>query len=167
MLGFVSNPRPRRFRDDRCGATALEFGLIAPALIMTVLALVDVMVTLTVDLAMSSGMQDAARSGSLGTTPATGTRESAITAAIVARAAGLIDQTALTVALRTYGSGTPSDYTHRNGSSTVSTGAGSSRQVVQYSVTYVQQLLTPLAMAFQGATSVTHNSVIVVQNEPF
>ena len=82
------------------------------------------------------------------------------------RASGLIDATTLTVTMQSFGSAY--NYGHHPVNATQTAGAGSSRHLVQYVIAYAQPFLTPLAVAAMGGQiSFTHNTTIMVQNEPF
>lgn len=156
-----------RVAKDRRGVAILEFAIVGPAFIFFVFAMIDAMWMLTIELAMNEGVHEAGRLGSLGNTPSSGTREAAIKNLLVQRGAGMLDATKLTVTMTTFGSGNPRDYATRTGTTTTATGAGLTRQLVQYQVAYVQPLITPIGIAYNGGTTVTHTATIVVQNEPF
>lgn len=154
------------FRRDRRGATAVEFALVASAFLMLVFTMIEATWMMTVEMAMNDAAQEASRLGSLGTLPATGSREESIKAQMVTRAAGLLDTTHLTVVMQSYG--TPYNYGHHAVNATQTAGAGATRQLVQYAITYVQPVMTPLAIvALGGQTSFSHSTTIMVQNEPF
>jgi len=136
--------------------------------LLLVFTMMDAMWLLAVDMALIDGAQEAARLGSLGMLPVTGTREASIQDFIVTREAGLLSANKLTVTMQIYGGGGAADYAQRLSNTTKTAGTGSGRQLVEYQLSYVQPLLTPLAVAAMGGqTSFTHNTTTVVQNEPF
>lgn len=154
------------FKRDQRGATAIEFALVANVFLMLVFLMLEASWMMTVEMAMNDATQAASRLGSLGTLPATGTRENSIKDAMVKRAAGLLTSSNLTVTMQSYGGAY--NYGHHATNAAQTSGAGSSRQLVQYVVAYAQPLLTPFAsMVLGGQTSFTHNTTIMVQNEPF
>ena len=172
--GFWACPDPVNLVSGRClsrdrrGTTLLEFAIIGPVFLLLVLTMMDAMWLLAVEMALIDGGQEAARLGSLGTLPVTGTREASIQSFVITREAGMLDATKLTITMQTYGGGRAADYAHRLSNTTKTAGAGSGRQLVEYQLSYVQPLLTPFAMAAMGGqTSFTHSTTIVVQNEPF
>lgn len=154
----------RRFGRDRRGTTAVEFALLANVFIVLVFLMIEASWIMTVEMAVNDAAQSAARLGSLGTLPPTGSREAAIQAAIVNYGGGVLNNSYLTVVMQSYG--TAYDYGHHAANATQTSGAGSGRQLVQYSVTYSQPLMTPFARTILGA-SFTHSLNIMVQNEPF
>lgn len=172
FAGFIKGirskiwPKLHRLKDDRRGATAIEFALVANVFIMLVFLMFEASWMMVVEMAVNDAAQEASRLGSLGTLPITGTREDAIKAAVVTRAAGLLTSNYLTVTMQSYGS--VYNYGHHASDATQTPGAGSSRQLVQYVVAYAQPLLTPFASTVLGGrTSFTHSTTIMVQNEPF
>jgi TadE-like protein len=85
-----------RLKGDRRGTTAVEFALTANAFLLLVFLLFETAWMMTIEMAMNDAAQEASRLGSLGTLPATGSREDAIKDAIVTRAAGLLASANLT-----------------------------------------------------------------------
>lgn len=148
---------------DRRGTTALEFALVAWPFLLLVFLTLEATWAMAIELALNDAVQEASRLGSLGTLPPSGSREDSIKATIVTRAAGLLDNNNLSVTMQSYGA--PYNYGHHDSKATQTSGAGSSRWLVQYVVSYTQPLLTPLALG--GKTSLVHSSTIMVQNEPF
>ena len=140
--------------------------MVGSTFLILVFLIVDATWALAVEMAMNDAVQEASRLGSLGTTAAGSSREDAIKAAIVARAAGLLDKNNLPVTMQSYGSAY--NYGHHAANATQTAGPGSSRHLVQYIVSYTQPLLTPTAITVTGGkTSITHSTVTLVQNEPF
>jgi Flp pilus assembly protein TadG len=155
-----------RLKGDRRGTTAVESALTANAFLLLVFLMFEAAWMMTIEMAMNDAAQEASRLGSLGTLPATGSREDAIKAAMVTRAAGLLASANLTITMQSYGGAY--NYGHHAANATQTPGPGSSRQLVQYVVAYAQPLLTPFAtLALGGRTSIAHNTTIMVQNEPF
>ena len=172
FAGFIQRvrlkswPKLHRLKGDRRGATAIEFALVANVFVVLVFLMLEASWMMVIEMAINDAAQEASRLGSLGTLPATGTREDAIKAAVVTRAAGLLTSDYLTITMQSYGS--IYNYGHHAANATQTPGAGSGRQLVQYVVAYAQPLLTPLASTVLGGrTSFTHSTTIMVQNEPF
>ncbi len=153
---------------DRRGATALEFAVIANVFLLLVFLTLEATWAMTVEMALNDAVQAASRLGSLGTLPPKGTREDSIKAAMVTQASGLLDNNNLTVTMQSYGGVYYFNPAHRPANATQTAGAGGSRWLVQYAVTYTQPVLTPIAsIVLGGQTSLVHNTTIMVQNEPF
>lgn len=155
-----------RLRVDRRGSVALEFALVVNVFVLFVFLMIEASWMMTVEGAMNDAAREASRFGSLGTLPAKGSREDAIKDAMVTHAAGLLASNYLAVTMQSYGS--VYDYGHHAANATQTSGAGSSRQLVQYVITYSQPLLTPFAsVALGGQKIFTHSTTLMIQNEPF
>ena len=151
---------------DRRGGTAVEFAVVASVFLLLVFLTIDATWAMTVELALNDAVQAASRLGSLGTLPPSGSREDSIKAAMVTQAAGLLSSSNLTVTMQSFGA--VYNYGHHAANATQTAGAGGSRWLVQYVVTYTQPLLTPVTpIILGGRTSLVHNTTIMVQNEPF
>jgi TadE-like protein len=157
----------RPLKHDRRGSAILEFALVSVAYLTLIFTMIDAMWMMTVEMVMNDATQEASRLGSLNALPDAGlTREQSIKKFMVTRAAGLLDASALTIVMQSYGGAY--NYGHHPVSATQTAGAGGSRHLVQYIITYTQPILTPLAVAVMGGkTSVIHKTTIMVQNEPF
>lgn len=155
------------WRDQR-GTTALEFALVAWPFLLLVFLTFEATWAMTIELALNDAVQEASRLGSLGTLPSSGTREDSIKNAIVTRAAGLLDSNNLFITMSSYGTASQWSDNRNNKNVSPTAGAGSSRWLVQYVVTYTQPVLTLLGSSkLGGATSIVHSMTIMVQNEPF
>lgn len=156
----------RRLKVDLRGSVVLEFALVVNFFVLFVFLMFEASWMMTVEGAMNDAAREASRLGSLGILPAKGSREDAIKDAMVKHASGLLASNYLVVTMQSYGS--TYNYGHHAADATQTSGAGSSRQLVQYVVTYSQPLLTPFAsMALGGQQSFNHSITLMVQNEPF
>lgn len=152
----------------RSGVAAIEFAIVALALLTFLLVLIETGMQLLTQAVLDYGVREASRFGvtgapyplSMSANPP-GSREGAITAIIGNIGGGLINQARLSVTLTAY----PSFSAVGQGGGT--NGAGGPAAVVQYQVTYPQPFLTSLAASIAGTPFLLHSATTVVQNEPF
>lgn len=147
-------------RRGRRGVAALEFALCALPLLALLTLAVEAGWQLAINAALENGARRASRLGLTGSMPAGGTREQAITRAVL-EAAPILQAGRLEVTLRAY-----PGFAALSQPGAGQAGAGAAGQVVEYRLTYQQPVLGPLARAFWGAT-VEHAAVTLVQNEAF
>jgi hypothetical protein len=152
----------------RSGVAAVEFAIIALALLTFVLVLIETGMQLLTQAILDYGVREASRFGVTGAAYPPGmsgnppkSREDAIPAIIAYYGAGFIDPGRLRVTLTVY----PSFSAVGQGGGT--SGAGGPGAVVQYQVTYTQPFLTSFAASIAGTSSLQHSATTVVQNEPF
>src|SRR5688572_1975781 len=80
-----------RWRSCETGATALEFALALPIMLMLILGMLEVAMVMFVSVSVEGGLREAARFGITGRTPETGTREEAILEIIDRYTFGVVD----------------------------------------------------------------------------
>ncbi len=148
------------------GVSAVEFALTASIFMGLMLLTMEVCYDLAVGAALDYGAWAASRFGTTGslTAPglATADRSSSIQALVIQNSGLLLSSTNLTVAESAY-----SNFGAASAQAGASGGAGTSGQVVAYTLTYSQPFLTPIAAVLAGATNLIHTSTVVVLNEPF
>lgn len=158
-----------RERRGRCaGGTALEFAVVASALIALTLLVLETGWQLAIGAALDYGARAASRFGITGAaappgmTPVPASRADALRAVVIQAAGGLLLDSRLTLNETSYASfgaiGTPQAGTP---------GAGTGGQIVEYNLSYTQPFLTGLAAAVTGSASVVHTASVIVVNEPF
>ena len=183
----------RRLLRCRDGIAALEFAFAFPVVLTVVMGVIELSMVLFVSSLLEGGLRDASRFGITGNTPESGTREQAIVDIVNSRLMGLITVTPADMRMRVYkclsdigkpepltndvngnGKWDPGDtYTDVNGNGQwdedmASSGAGSSGDVVVYSVATSWHLLTPfLAPAFGNGGVFPLTASIAVRNEPW
>jgi Flp pilus assembly protein TadG len=149
------------------GAAAIEFALVGLAFMSLLMLTVETGWQLMIDSALSAGARSASRFGSTGQTvateiaPAPPDRNSSIIGLVLQSSGGLLQAARLqftaasypTVAAVAGGNGTP--------------GPGTASQVVQYTYTYTQPYLTPIAAAITGNPQMIHSVQVIILNEPF
>jgi Flp pilus assembly protein TadG len=159
-------PRPersrRRRRDGERGTAAVEFAVVGSVFVMVLLLVFETGWQMAADAALHYGALAAARFGVTGQPGTANNRNTSILDTVLNVTGGVLTANNLSLTMTSY-----------NGLSTVgetgqgTSGGGGSGQFVQYTVTYQQPLLTPLAALIVNASSITHTATIVVQNEPF
>lgn len=155
-------------RDATSGAAALEFAIIGTAFVSLLLLAVETGWQLVIEAALNAGAQAASRFGSTGATvapnivPPPATRNNSIQQIIIQNSGGLLQIAQLQIAEASYASFAA---VTAGGPSTPS--AGSASQVVQYTFTYTQPYLTPLAATIMRKSNLIHSVNVTVLNEPF
>lgn len=150
----------------RRGAYAVEFAMIANALLLMVLGAVDVTWHGLTAVAMENATLKASRSGSLGCLQADGTRAGQVTEATLKAAAvegggGLLAARDLTLTASVYASLSGA----RSGSGGTAGSAGTGGQIVVYTLTYTRPYL--LVGTLASLNSRNHTGTIIIKNEPF
>lgn len=178
----------RRFRNNRDGTVAVEFAMVAPMLITTVVAVMEIGMVLSVQALMEGAVRDAARFGVTGQNDAE--RLKIIGDIVENRTIGLVDFDNATVNVLTYGSfddiGAPEPfvdeapfngvydagetYSDINGNGQWDAdqgkkGAGNASEVVLYRIFYDVPSLTGLVDHVLGGISLSAS--IAVRNEPY
>ena len=156
-------PAWRRVRDDDSGATLLEFGMLAPVIFMATIGLFEATMMVSVKTLLDAGTREASRFGITGEVVSGETRETTIKGIIANHTSALVLGSALNVTMKSYetfqqlttdpDSGVP--------------GAGSANDVVVYTVTYQQPLMTPYLETILGVEKIPQSARVIVQNEPF
>jgi Flp pilus assembly protein TadG len=181
-----------RFLRCRKGVSALEFAFIAPAILLTLTGIIDLMMVMFVSALMEGGLRDGARLGRTGFQPVGTTREEAILQKIADATLGLIDMNQAQVTTLEYNSfaaiGQPEDFTDTNANSQYDVGepwvdvngngvwdadqgtpgAGGSSSIVLYKITYDWTLLTPLLpRILPNGDRISLQASVAVRNEPW
>jgi Flp pilus assembly protein TadG len=170
-MRVIASPMKRRSWRDRRGTTALEFAIVGPVFIVVLLMAFDFAVQLAVDLALNYGTAAAARyaitgavSGTSGSNGSNATNNTTIRNIIASSTGNLLDSSRIMVTATSYAN--PTSYAAGNGK--VSGSNGVSGSVVVYSITYTQPFLTGVpALVASTRTSITHQTTMIVQNEPY
>ena len=149
------------------GAVAIEFAIVGLAFISLLLLTKETGWQLLIDSALGAGARAASRFGSTGTTVAAGVtppppdRNTSIQDLVIQNSGNLLLPSRLRITEASYanfaavsgGGGTP--------------GPGTASEVVQYTFTYTQPYLTPIAAAITGQQNLIHSVQVTVLNEPF
>ena len=187
----------RRYLGCQDGATAVEFGFIAPVLFLLVMGIVEAGLIMSAQNTLESATYLASRTGRTGFADTGKTQEETIMDTLKERASLFLNTDyvsidALSVSTRTYAgfddinepepfvdanaNGVRDDgenFTDINGNGVWDedrggSGYGSAGEIVIYTVTYPWPLFTPLVSQFIGTDGIfTLSSRAVVKNEPF
>ena len=173
-------------RDD--GVTAIEFALLAPALLLIVMGVIEFSLISFVSTVMESATAITARLGKTGYVPTTMTRQQEIINSIDTKTSGLLNKNLITVVTKAYssfaviggepcltatcGAGTANvDYVDVNGNNQWDAdlgqaGLGGPGDAVVYTVSYPWRIMTPIISSIIGST---YNITVrtVVRNEPY
>ena len=177
----------------RCsrGATAVEFALILPALLLFIVGSIEAAIILFIGSSIESAVLDASRYGITGTEEEGVSRADRVLQIVEARTYGLLDPDTIELDTLVYDSfediGKPEPLTNdANGNGAWDdgdayvdvngngqwdadmgeAGLGGSGAVVVYRLTYAWGVVTPILQRVLGGT-VTHVSSIALKNEPF
>jgi Flp pilus assembly protein TadG len=155
-------------RARNAGAVAVEFAIVGTVFVSMLLLAFEVGWQMVIEAALGAGGRAASRFGTTGATiaagltPAPTDRNDSILKLVVQNSGGVLLPSLLTIteasyasfgAIASHGANTP--------------GPGSASQVVQYTFTYKQAYLTPMAMAIAGQNFLLHSLTVTVLNEPF
>lgn len=176
----------------RRGATATEFALVAPAMFLTLVGILEVGMILLLTTLMEGSVREAARFGITGYQVTGQSREDTIRAIVAERTVGLVDMAQLQVNYQVYQSfdqiGQPEPFVDANangvydvGESFVDVngngswdadmgvaGVGGPGDVVVYTLTYNWPLMTGLLTPFLGESGAFPiRAAIAVRNEPY
>ncbi len=152
---------------DIAGASALEFALVGPLLISLLIGIAEFGRVVTTEILLQGAARDASRYGATGSVIpgqpplSEAARETQIKNIIARETAGLVDMTKLGIAMTAYG-----DFSDI-GNSPGQKGAGGSDDVVLYTLTYDQPLITSLFAGLVKMGAIHHQASVVVRNEPF
>ncbi|MBW9117879.1 pilus assembly protein [Rhizobium cauense] len=188
----LGSPKFKRFRFSEDGATAVEFALIAPALIFLTFAIVESGIAFAADILLKNATYDAARTGRTGFVSEDSTQDATVKAKIRSQAGVLMDVDKLVITSMSYkgfdvlkkpepftdknGNGVRDDgenFTDVNGNGAYdldqgANGYGGTAQVVLYTVTYPWTFHTPVLKQIVGNNgTVELTATAVVQNEPY
>lgn len=188
----MKNCRPHSIYKAQDGATAAEFALVAPVMLLMTIGIIEVSLMMLTQNIMESATFTAARLGKTGYTEAGMTREETIIQALHDAADGLLDTSQVHIETESYNEfgqvGSPEpfvdanangvhddgeNYTDVNGNGVYDTDMGADNegnagQVVVYIVTYPWHVTTPFLNTIMGDNGVfTLTARTVVKNEPF
>lgn len=174
------------------GVSALEFALIAPAFVLTVVGIMEVSMIAFATSLLEGGLREAARFGITGLAGNNGTREQRIVDIINENGAGIVTVDPTNVTTRTYKNftdiGDPEPFVDLDGSGDYTPGepftdvncsgaweadmgglgAGDGGDVVIYEVNYDYPLMTGMLAPFLGQNGTFPLSAsVAVRNEPF
>jgi Flp pilus assembly protein TadG len=150
------------------GAATIEFAIVGMVFITLLLLAMETGWQLMIESALGAGARAASRFGTTGTTVAAGItpaptdRSSSIIDIVINTSGGLLLANRLQITEATYAS-----FAALAAGGVSSPGPGSASQVVQYTFTYTQPYLTPIAAAITGQAQLVHSAKVTVLNEPF
>ena len=174
------------------GATAVEFALVAPVLLLIMMGIIDVGMMMFAQGLLENSAFTAARTGKTGYTEQNKTREETMIETLHSRAGILLDTAEIVITSVSYsefddigesepfidanGNGSRDNgenYTDVNGNGNYdedigTSGQGAASEVVVYTVSYPWRLYTPMMKPLLGENGIVNlSSRIVVQNEPY
>jgi len=158
--------RPRA-RAGSSGVTVVEFALVMPLVFVLLVLFAEACWQLTVNASLTYGAHVASRFGVTGMTapagmaPPPASREDALRRLVV-EATGLLQAGRLGFTVKSFdgfaASGDPN---------LAKAGAGAGGKVQQITLSYVSPYLTGLPVLFTGSSTLTHQTALIVLNEPF
>lgn len=192
MCALLKNLRRLYRRAD--GGVSVEFGLLAPLLFLISIGIVDVGMALFTWATMEGGLREASRYGITGNDPTDGTtRLDEIKDIIEKMSGGMIDVDKATIDVKAYPTfadvGKAEAFDDANGNGTHDSGealndcngngqadadrgrdddAGTSGEVVVYTIEYDYEMMTPVLMNLVGeGGKLPLRATVVVRNEPW
>lgn len=181
----------RRFQRDDAGSPAIEFALIAPLIILTMVGVVEFGMIMFVDLSMENALRAASRWGVTGQDPGESTRDEYIVTLINNKLMAVLDPSVTNVELKSYPTFSDigkAEYDDENSNGKWdegeafkdcngngekdadrgAKGAGEAGEAVLYHIDYDWPLLTPMFATIFGEEGVHHiEANIAVRNEPW
>ena len=181
----------RRLRRDADGATAVEFGFIAPALLIVAWATIELGLVLLANTLLEGSVREAARAGLTGYTPAGLNRQDFIKNIVKEHTIGLIDMNNLTIDTKVYASfadiGKPEPFTDTNGNGQRDAGEafvdingngqwdadmgvaglGGPGDIVVYTLKYDWPLFAGYGETIFGTASFPLRASVAIRNEPY
>lgn len=180
-----------RFQRDARGVTMVEFGIIAPFLMLLIIGIVELGLMMAGQAVLDNAAFVASRTGKTGYADKDKTQTKMITEAIQKAAAAFLDPAKITVTSTAYSdydsmqpepftdtnkngvwdTGEPYTDVNKNGSYDKNAGAsgyGGSGQVVLYTASYDWRLVTPMIGKLVGKNNIVQlKTRVVVKNEPY
>lgn len=153
----------RRVRDDQSGTSLVEFGMLAPVIFMATIGLFEATMMVSVKSLLDAGTREASRFGITGEVIPGETRETTIHDIVADHTSALVLGSALNVTMKSYANYHQLTTDPDSGI----TGAGSANDVVVYTVSYQQPLMTPYLETILGVDRIPQSARVIVQNEPF
>jgi Flp pilus assembly protein TadG len=184
----------RRFRRSNDGAAALEFALVLPPLCLILVGMFEVAMLMFTQASMEGALREAARFSMTGSVADPADREEQIIAIVDQYTFGMLDTDTMVTTFLVYDSfsdvNQPEPFTDNNGNGTFEAGidgfdadddingkwdgdmgvagVGTAEQVVEYTVEYDWQVMTPFMAQFMGDNGQVHLTArVVIRNEPW
>ena len=186
----------RRFRRSNDGAAALEFALVLPPLCLILVGMFEVAMLMFTQASMEGALREAARFSMTGSVADPADREEQIIAMVDQYTFGMLDTDTMVTTFLVYDSfsdvNQPEPFTDNNGNGTFEAGidgfdadddingngqwdgdmgvagVGTAEQVVEYTVEYDWQVMTPFMAQFMGDNGRVHLTArVVIRNEPW
>ena len=181
--------RPAALATCTAGATAVEFALILPVLLLFIIGSIEMAINLFIGSSIESAVMEASRYGITGTEAGV-SRADRVLEIVADRTYGLIDMDQVDMDTLVYESfadiGEPEPFTDQDGNASYNVGEpfvdvngnatwdadmgaaglGGPSDVVVYRLSYAWGIITPMMRGVLG-DSITHVSSIAVRNEPF
>lgn len=179
---------PRLVRCER-GATAVEFALVLPLMILVIVGGLEMAIVLFIGSSIEAAVMEASRYGATGTEVGV-SRGDRVLEIVEDKTYGLLDMDKVKMDTLVYESfadvGQPEPFTDQNGNDAYNSGEpfvdvngngqwdpdmgaaglGGPSDVVVYRLTYAWGLVTPMLQRLLGE-SVVHVSSVALRNEPF
>lgn len=148
----------------RRGNAAIEFGIIAPVMIVLMIMVMELGIQLMVGAMLDYGVRMSSRWGVTGeAAPAGRTREQHIQSLITGASGDFLQAARLNLTVSSYGA-----WPANGGLAGAGTrGAGAASTVVTYTATYRQPYMTGLPASLGMPASVLHRTATIVNNEPY
>ncbi|HRO12219.1 TadE/TadG family type IV pilus assembly protein [Amaricoccus sp.] len=181
--------RLRALAGETGGATAVEFSLVLPLLLLFIVGSIESAIVLFIGSSIEAAVMEASRYGITGTEAGV-SRADRVMEIVEDRTYGLLDMDQVDMEILVYQSfadiGKPEPFTDQNGNATYEAGEpftdvngngewdddmgeaglGGPSDVVVYRLSYAWGVITPLMRRILGE-SVTHVSSVAVRNEPY
>lgn len=181
----------KRLRRNDGGATAVEFGFIAPALMIVAWATIELGMVLLANTLLEGAVREAARAGLTGYTPTGINRQEYITNIVKDHTIGLIDMNKLTIETKVYSNfadiGKPEPFTDNNGNGQRDSGEpfvdingngqwdadmgvaglGGPGDIVVYTLIYDWSLFAGYGQKIFGVGSFPLRASVAIRNEPY
>jgi Flp pilus assembly protein TadG len=184
--------KTKSLRSSEDGGTAVEFAMVAPALIFMTFAIVEAGLAFAADITLKNATYDAARTGRTGFVSKDSTQDAEVKQIIRTEAGVIMDANKLVISSMSYKGFNelkkPEPFTDKNGNGKRddgenytdvnvngkydldqgANGYGGTAQVVLYTVTYPWTFHTPVLKEVVGNNgTIELTATAVVQNEPY
>ena len=185
---MIPRPIPRRVRRDARGVAAVEFAMVAPALLLTIMGIFDLGYNIYANTMVQGAIQRAARDSTIEGADA---RLEQIDTTVTDAVRGVVPNATLSFSRRSYANftdvaraedftdsddsgscdnGEPFEDANRNGSWDADRGAagqGGARDAVLYSVTVTYPRGFPMANLIGLPATVTTDAITVLRSQPY
>ena len=177
-----------RLRQDSCGATAVEFAMVAPVLLMTIMGIFDLGYNIYANTMLQGAIQHAARDSTI---EGADLRLAEIDAAVASAVHNIVPRATIAFSRKAYANfadvSRPEDFTDSDGNGLCdkgepfedanrngrwdndrgSSGQGGARDAVLYSVTVTYARGFPMARMIGLPETVTTEAATVLRNQPY